>query len=91
MAAALSSADRTRGKKAEKAPEEILLEKLKRMVDKGLITQGDYDKKKDEILAQMSRGWLPLAEVELLSDGMELKHFARFQIYKLRPPSVPYT
>ena len=75
-------------KKAEKGPM-ATLEKLQKMVEKGLITQADYDKKKDQILAAMSRGWLPLAEVELLSD--ELKVLAILQICNLRSPSVPYT
>ena len=43
-------------KKAEKGPM-ATLEKLQKMVEKGLITQADYDKKKDQILAAMSRGW----------------------------------
>ena len=68
-----------------------ILEKLQKMVEKGLITQADYDKKKDQILAAMSWGWLPLAEVELLSDSMELKVLAILQICNLRSPSVPYT
>ena len=68
-----------------------ILEKLQKMVEKGLITQADFDKKKDQILAAMSRGWLPLAEVELLSDSMELKVLAILQICNLRPPSVPHT
>ena len=91
MAAALSEGKKAeKAEKAEKGPM-ATLEKLQKMVEKGLITQADYDKKKDQILAAMSRGWLPLAEVELLSDSMELKVLAILQICNLRSPSVPHT
>ena len=40
-----------------------VLTKLKAMLAKDLITQGDYDNKKAEILARMSRQGLFLREV----------------------------